>query len=116
MSSFRSACAALILLLAASAAAQAQQIAPDGIHRLPFTETLSNLTPLAFGMDVDETSRALGQPLQRVSSRPGNEIYLAFRNLGGSGLIPHHNRLFLKFRNGRLTGWKEDYGENWMWQ
>jgi hypothetical protein len=116
MTSLRSACTALVLGLATFAGAQAQQVAPDGIHRLPFTATLSNDTPLAFGMDVSETSRALGQPLQRVSGRPGHEIYLAFRNLGGSGLIPHHDRLFLKFRKGRLTGWKEDYGENWMWQ
>ena len=116
MTSLRSACAAVALGLAASAGAQAQQIAPGGVRRLPFTATLSNDTPLAFGMDVGETSRALGQPLQRASGRPGDETYLAFRNLGGSGLIPHHNRLFLTFRKGRLTGWKEDYGENWMWQ
>jgi len=38
------------------------------------------------------------------------------RNLGGSGLIKHPDRLFLQFRNGRLSGWKEDYGQNWMWQ
>ena len=67
-------------------------------------------------MNVDATSRALGQPLQYISGRPGNEIYLAFRNLGGSGLISHHDRLFLQFRGGRLTGWKEDYGQNWMWR
>jgi len=116
MISLRSACATVALGLAASAGAQAQQIAPGGVHRPPFTATLSNDTPLAFGMDVGETSRALGQPLQRVSGRPGDETYLAFRNLGGSGLVPQRHRLFLKFRGGRLTGWKEDYGENWMWQ
>ena len=82
----------------------------------PFTASLSNLTPLAFGMNVDETSRALGQPLQYVSGRPGNEIYLAFRDIGGSGLLNHHDRLFLQFRKGRLTGWKADWGHNWMWQ
>jgi len=38
------------------------------------------------------------------------------RNIGGSGLVPHRNRLFLQFRHGRLAGWKEDYGENWMWE
>jgi hypothetical protein len=31
-------------------------------------------------------------------------------------LINHHDRLFLQFRNGRLAGWKEDYGHNWMWR
>ena len=94
--------------------ANAQQIPPGGSR--PFIASLSNLTPLAFGMNVDETSRALGQLLQYVSGRPGNEIYLAFRNLGGGGLINHHDRLFLQFRGGRLAGWKEDYGQNWMWR
>jgi hypothetical protein len=87
---------------------------PDG--RPPFTATLSNNAPLVTGMSVEETSRALGQPLQYVSGPRRSEIYLALRNLGGSGLISHHDRLFLQFRNGRLTGWKEDYGQNWMWQ
>jgi len=99
-----------------TATADAQQIAPDGIRRLPFTATLSNLIPLAFGMDLGETSRALQQPLQYVSGPPGDAIYLARRDLGGSGLIVHHNRLFLTFRRGRLTGWKEDYASNWMWR
>jgi hypothetical protein len=89
-------------------------VAPDG--RPPFTATSSNHIPLAIGMNVEETSRALGQSLHHVSGPPRAEIYLALRNLGGSGLINHPDRLFLQFRNGRLTGWKEDYGRNWMWQ
>jgi len=84
--------------------------------RLPFVATLSNTTPLVFGMDAEQTARALRQPLQYVRGRPGNEIYLALRNLGGSGLVPNRHRLFLQFRHGRLAGWKEDYGENWMWE
>jgi hypothetical protein len=104
------------ILLAGCGYARAQQFAPFAGPRQPFTETLSNNTPLAFGMDVEQTSRALGQPLQYVSGRPGQEVYLALRNLGGSGLINHHDRLFLQFRHGRLAGWKEDYGRNWMWQ
>ena len=84
--------------------------------RLPFVKTLSNNTPLAFGMDAAQTAQALGQPLQYVRGRPGDEVYLALRNLGGSGLIPYRHRLFLQFRHGRLAGWKEDYGENWMWE
>jgi hypothetical protein len=87
---------------------------PDG--RPPFTATLSNHAPLVIGMNVEQTSQALGQPLHYVSGAPRAEIYLALRNLGGSGLISHRDRLFLQFRNGRLTGWKEDYGQNWMWQ
>jgi glucose/arabinose dehydrogenase len=109
------------ILLAAQARAQAPQsqapqFTPDGVPRQPFAATLSNNKPLAFGMNVEETSQALRQPLQYVSGPPGNEIYLALRNLGGSGLINHHDRLFLQFRHGKLAGWKEDYGRNWMWQ
>jgi hypothetical protein len=96
-----------------TAAAQAEQ---QALPRLPFIRTLSNTTPLAFGMDAAEAAQALGQPLQYVRGRPGNEIYLALRNLGGSRLIAYRHRLFLQFRHGRLAGWKEDYGENWMWE
>src|SRR5579864_9805522 len=69
-------------------------VPPDG--RPPFTATLSNHVPLVFGMNIEETSRALGQPLQYVGGPPRREIYLALRNLGGSGLIDHHDRLFLQ--------------------
>ena len=102
------------LLIADSA--DAQLALPLSAVRAPFTATLSNVSPLAFGMDVGETSRVLQQPLIYLNGPPGNETYLALRDLGGSGLVPHHHRLFLKFRKGRLTGWKEDYGTNWMWR
>jgi hypothetical protein len=100
-----------------SGPARAQPFAPGGSpHSPPFTATLSNNTPLAFGMDVEDTSRALGTPLNYISGRPGDEIYLAFRNIGGSGLFNHYHRLYLQFRKGRLAGWKGDWGHNWMWQ
>jgi hypothetical protein len=105
--------AATMAMVAMTAAAQTEQLAPP---RLPFVKTLSNTTPLAFGMDAGQAAQALGQSLQYVRGRPGNEIYLALRNLGGSGLVPYRHRLFLQFRHGRLAGWKEDYGENWMWE
>jgi hypothetical protein len=110
-----------LLLIAISAAAGGsaggQQYVPAGVPRSPpFTATLSNNTPLAFGMDVEGVSRALGGPLNYISGRPGDEIYLAFRDLGGSGLLDHHDRLYLQFRKGRLAGWKGDWGHNWMWQ
>jgi hypothetical protein len=113
--------ASTALLLIAASAAQAgpvgaQQMAPVSVPRAPFTATLSNHTPLVFGMDVADASRALGEPLSYVSGRPGDEIYLAIRDIGGSGLLNHHDRLFLQFRKGRLTGWKADWGHNWMWQ
>ena len=97
------------------AAAGAQQLAPVA-PRVPFTATLSNNIPLTFGMGAAEASRALGEPLNYVSGRPGDEIYLTFRNNGGSGLFPKKDRLYLQFRKGRLAGWKGDWGHNWMWQ
>jgi hypothetical protein len=109
--------ALLAVSLAWSGAAYAEPFVPGGRPSSPpFTATLSNTVPLAFGMDVEDVSRALGQPLSYVKGRPGDEIYLAFRNIGGSGLFNHHHRLFLQFRNGRLAGWKGDWGHNWMWQ
>ncbi len=88
----------------------------DGLHSPPFTATLSNNTPLVFGMDVEDASRALETPLNYINGRPGDEIYLAFRNTGGSGLFFQKHRLYLQFRKGRLAGWKGDWGHNWMWQ
>ncbi|KZD25557.1 hypothetical protein [Tardiphaga robiniae] len=83
---------------------------------LPFTATLSNATPLAFGMAASDAARTLGTPLTYVSGRPGDEIYLAIRTFGGSGFFDRRDRLYLQFRKGRLTGWKGDWGRNWMWQ
>ena len=106
-----------LLIAGASVPALAQQLPPiGGPYPPPFTETLSNNTPLAFGMDAQEAASALGTPLQYVRGRPGEEIFLTFRNIGGSGLFYKKDRLFLQFRKGRLTGWKGDWGNNWMWQ
>lgn len=86
-------------------AARAQPLAPlDATRSPPFTATLSNNSPLAIGMNVEDTSRPLGTALNYVSGRPGDEIFLAFRNIGGSGLFFHKDRLYLQFRRGRLTG------------
>lgn len=108
---------AVMLIAGGAAPAGAQQQPPaGGPYPPPFTATLSNNTPLAFGMGAEDAARALGTPLNYVSGRPGEEIYLAFRNVGGSGLFIKKDRLFLQFRKGRLAGWKGDWGHNWMWQ
>src|ERR1700686_5061705 len=99
--------------LAAAGDPQFAPVAPGA----PLTATLSNNIPRTFGMDAAEASHALGEPLNYVSGGPGDEIYLAVRNyVGGSRLFNHRDRLFLQFRSGRLTGWKGDWGHNWMWQ
>jgi hypothetical protein len=109
--------AASLLVVASAAPALAQHLPPiGGPYPPPFTETLSNNTPLAFGMDAVEAERALGTPLNYVKGRPGDEVFLTFRNLGGSGLFPSKHRLYLQVRKGRLAGWKGDWGHTWMWQ
>ncbi len=108
---------ASLLVAGTTAVAAAQNLPPfGGTAARPFTSTLSNTTPLVFGMGVDEAQRALGTPFTYVSGRHGNEVFLTFRDIGGSGLFPHHDRLYLLFRKGRLAGWKGDWGHNWMWQ
>jgi len=111
--------ALLLIAIAAGAdgAASAQGLAPlDTSRSPPFTATLSNTTPLVIGMNAIEATQALGTELKYLSGRPGDEIFLAFRHVGGSGLFPHKDRLYLQFRQGRLAGWKGDWGHNWMWQ
>jgi hypothetical protein len=112
--------AAAILMVTALtawvAAATAQQPMPLVAAHAPFTATLSNNTPLAFGMDAEDATRALGTPLTYVRGRRGDEILLAYRDIGGSGFFPRKDRLYLQFRHGRLTGWKGDWGSRWMWQ
>ncbi|WP_398471225.1 hypothetical protein [Tardiphaga sp.] len=100
-------------VVASAAPVAAQPLMPIDA---PFTATLSNATPLVFGMPADAAAQALGVPLTYLKGRPGDEIYLAIRDIGGSGLFPRKDRLFLQFRKGRLTGWKGDWGQNWMWE
>lgn len=83
--------------------------------RPPFTATLSNHAPLAFGMTAAEAARALRAPLAYVGGRRNNEIYLAERTINGSLFFPRRDHLYLQFRHGRLTGWKGDWNlaETW---
>jgi hypothetical protein len=112
--------AALLMIALAGAGAapvSAQQFrSPGATSSPPFVATLSNNTPLAFGMGEEDAARALGTPLNYISGRPGDEIYLAFRDIGGTGFFNRKDRLYLQFRRGRLAGWKGDSGRNWMWQ
>ncbi len=118
----RSLGAAALLIVAICGArlapACAQQFVPSGPppYSPPFTTTLSNNTPLVFGMNEEDAARALGTPLNYVSGRRGDEIYLAFRDVGGSVFFNRKDRLYLQFRRGHLAGWKGDWGRNWMWQ
>src|SRR5450432_2081294 len=85
----------LIALTGRAPPANAQQLAPFAAPRPPFTATLSNNTPLAFGMGAEDASRVLGSPLNYISGRPGDEIFMAVRHVGGSGFFPRDDKLYL---------------------
>jgi hypothetical protein len=73
-------------------------------------QAMSSGSPLSFGMSIDEASAALGVPLSYVRGRPGDELLLALPNVKGSALGIRSDGLYLQFRQGRLTGWKGDWG------
>lgn len=83
--------------------------------RLPFTATLSNNTPLAFGMTVEQAAAVLNAPLKYIRGRPGDEVFAVPRP-ASAGYFVRNDQLFLQFRKGRLTAWKGDWGRNWMWE
>jgi hypothetical protein len=87
-------------------------IAMAGPGALPAQAQATNNTPLAFGMNVDEVSAALGTTLVYVRGLPGNEMFLALPNVKGSALSDRRDGLYLQFRRGRLDGWKGDWGTN----
>ncbi|RTL53807.1 MAG: hypothetical protein EKK40_04465 [Bradyrhizobiaceae bacterium] len=107
--------AATVFAVALQAAVPA--LAQDAPVRRPFTSTLSNNVPLAFGMDTSEASRALGGlPLTYVSGRPGDELFMVVQPVNGDGFMWRNDPLYLQFRRGRLTGWKGDWSRGWMWR
>jgi hypothetical protein len=73
---------------------------------------MANNTPLAFGMNVEQASAALGTTLVYVRGRPGDEMFLALPNVKGSALSDRRDGLYLQFRRGKLDGWKGDWGTN----
>ena len=105
----------LPILTLAGTLASVGQARAQPLPAPPFTETLSNAAPLAFGMTPGDAARALGKPLAFVSGTRGDNIYLAISDVGGGGFFARRDRLFLQFRRDRLTGWKGDWGRNWMW-
>lgn len=76
----------------------------------PALAQLNNNTPLAFGMNVEQASAALGTTLVYVRGRPGDEMFLALPNVKGSALSDRRDGLYLQFRHGKLDGWKGDWG------
>jgi hypothetical protein len=109
----RSAAFTSCLALVGSAALPSSASAQDAV-RMPFTSTLSNTTPLAFGMSAETVAAALGVPLTYVSGSPGNETFAVIRMVNGDGFLFRKDPLYLQFRHGRLTGWKGDWSRGWL--
>lgn len=105
---------ASVLPLGPARAWEKQRLRSD--DDVPFNRRISNVAPLAFGMDAPEATRALGVPLIYVKGRSGNETFLVIRDDGGSGFFRRNDRMFLQFRGYRLTAIKGDWGHNWMWR
>lgn len=101
-------------LVALATMAPATTATAEPAQRAPFTRSLSNTTPLVFGMTADDAAAALGVPLTYISGRPGNELLAAERPSVVN--FATDAKLFLQFRRGRLTGWKGDWERNWMWR
>ena len=87
-------------------------VAMAGPYASPAQAQAANNTPLAFGMNVDQVSAALGTTLLYVRGRPGDEMFLALPNVKGSALSDRRDGLYLQFRRGKLDGWKGDWGTN----
>jgi len=106
-----------ITFLAAVALALALHAAPTRAGEpflLPFfpTPLAPHQPPLAFGMTPEEVAGALETTLAHVGGTRANEIFVA--TLPGGALFPRGDRLYLKFRNGRLSGWKGDWAIAWV--
>jgi hypothetical protein len=74
-----------------------------------YSDLRSNAVPLAFGMTPEAAAVALEVPLARVTGRRGSEVYYAEWTTLTTGLYARDRHLWLQFRNGRLTGWRNDW-------
>jgi hypothetical protein len=60
-------------------------------------------------------STALGVPLVHVSGSAGNEVYYAERSTQLPSVFTYDRLLWLQFRDGKLTGWKNDWKRGGPW-
>ena len=81
----------------------------------PWNDVRTDAIPLEFGMSPDVAATALGVPLVHVSGGAGNEVYYAERSTQIPILYTYDRTLWLQFRNGKLTGWKNDGKRAGVW-
>jgi hypothetical protein len=68
-----------------------------------------NTWPLAFGMTPDQAASALGTPLNHITGRHGDDVYVADGNANIPGFYSVGEHVYLKFHKGYLTGLKHDW-------
>jgi hypothetical protein len=68
-----------------------------------------SVAPLAFGMTPQDAANALHAPLIYAYGRPGSEVFFATRPAHIPALYRVDRRVYLQFRHGCLTGWKNDW-------
>jgi hypothetical protein len=81
----------------------------------PFFDIRSNTVPLQFGMTPEAAATALAVPLTLVSGHNGSEVYFAERPTSIPSLETYDRQLWLQFRNGHLTGWRNDWRRVGLW-
>ena len=68
-----------------------------------------SVAPLAFGMTPQDVANVLHAPLIYHHGAPGSEIFYATRPAHTPGFVQVDRRIYLQFRHGCLTGWKNDW-------
>lgn len=72
---------------------------------------------LRFGMTPEEVASVYGGNLSLVSHRRASEIYVVQQPAPVPGVYPPlvGERLYLQFRKGQLTGWKNEWEARKYW-
>jgi len=66
-------------------------------------------------MTPEAAAAALEIPLTRVSGRGNSGVYYAEETTLTTGWFARDRHLWLQFRNGRLSGWKNDWDRPTAW-
>ena len=72
---------------------------------------------LRYGMTTDEASAIFGTSMSYVARGRDSEIYAVSQPAPIPGVYPPwvEERLYLQFREGRLTGWKNEWDARKFW-
>jgi hypothetical protein len=74
-----------------------------------------NTAPFAFRMHPQDAANALGVPIHQLRGRHRSEVFVTVRTIPVPRAYPVDEATALQFRNGRLTGWKQDWRVRHAW-